>query len=255
MIRLFKANFRKEYIELKRYLPNTVSLFVTVYCIFLAIFLGLKFVGDPATFDDNVQYSIISMIFWTISVVAMSYAGGTISQEAMRGTLEQLYMSPSAMWKIMLSRLCAQLSLQSIVVLILLFAAMLTTGQWLNLNPLTTIPVIVLTLISMIGVGFMIAGIALIYKQIDQILQILQFVLMGLTFIPLSVAPFLVYAPFVKGVDMIRTIMMRNYTLADIPVSDFVILVANAIIYLVIGLYVYLYCEKKAMKSGLLGQY
>lgn len=40
-LHLFNANFRKEYIELKRYLPNTIALVVTFYIIFLAAFLEL----------------------------------------------------------------------------------------------------------------------------------------------------------------------------------------------------------------------
>jgi ABC-2 type transport system permease protein len=213
------------------------------------------FVGDPASFDSNVQYSIVSVVFWGLTMMTMNFMGFAVITEAMRGTLEQLYMSPMGVWKIMLTRVIGQFSLQSVIMIILLFAAMWTSGQWMNLNPMTTIPIMILTMISMVGVSFMIAGLAIIVKQIQAFLQIFQFVLMGLVFIPITVAPYLVFAPFVKGVNMVRTVMMENLTLTQLPWSDYGILIINSVVYLILGLIVFHRCEKIAMKKGLLGQY
>ncbi|MGG4551064.1 ABC transporter permease [Paenibacillus humicus] len=254
-LHLLSANFRKEYIELKRYLPNTIALVFTFYIIFLAAFFGIMFIGDPASFDANVQYSIVSVAFWSLTMMTMNFIGYSVITEATRGTLEQIYMSPMGVWKIMLTRIIGQFGLQSVIMVILLFAAMLTSGQWLNLNPLTTIPIIVITMISMVGVSFMIAGLAVIVKQIEAFLQIFQFVLMGLVFVPLTVAPFLAFAPFVKGVNMVRTVMMEDLTLTQLPLADYTVLILNSLVYLIVGLVVFHRCEKTAMKKGLLGQY
>ncbi|MBY3624112.1 ABC transporter permease [Acinetobacter sp. CUI P1] len=254
-LHLFNANFRKEYIELKRYLPNTIALVVTFYIIFLAAFFGIMFIGDPASFDTNVQYSIVSVVFWSLTMMTMNFIGYSVITEATRGTLEQLYMSPMGVWKIMLTRIVSQLGLQSVIMILLLFGAMLTSGQWLSLNPMTTIPIIIVTMISMVGVSFMIAGLAIIVKQIQAFLQIFQFVLMGLVFVPITVAPFLAFAPFVKGVNMVRTVMLENLTLTDLPLSDYGVLILNSLVYLILGLVVFDRCEKIAMKKGLLGQY
>lgn len=187
--------------------------------------------------------------------MTMNFIGYSVITEATRGTLEQIYMSPMGVWKIMLTRIIGQFGLQSVIMVILLFAAMLTSGQWLNLNPMTTIPIIVITMISMVGISFMIAGLAVIVKQIEAFLQIFQFVLMGLVFVPLTVAPFLAFAPFVKGVNMVRTVMMEDLTLTQLPLADYAVLILNSLVYLIAGLVVFHRCEKTAMKKGLLGQY
>lgn len=254
-LHLFNANFRKEFIELKRYLPNTFALVVTFYIIFLAAFFGIKFIGDPANFEMNVQYSIVSVAFWSLTMMTINFIGYAVITEATRGTLEQIYMSPLGVWKIMLTRIISQFGLQSVIMILLLLAAMLTSGQWLSLNPMTTIPIIIVTLISMLGISFMIAGLAIIVKQIQAFLQIFQFVLMGLVFVPLTTAPFLAFAPFVKGVDMVRTVMMENLTLTDLPLSDYGVLILNSLVYLILGLVVFQRCERIAMRKGLLGQY
>lgn len=38
-IQLIKANTRMEFIEMKRYLPNTLSMIATIYIIFLGMLL------------------------------------------------------------------------------------------------------------------------------------------------------------------------------------------------------------------------
>ncbi|WP_188207284.1 ABC transporter permease [Alkalibacillus aidingensis] len=254
-LNLVGANTRIEFIELKRYLPNTLSLIFTFYFIFLAMFFGINVIGDPQTADANIQYGIVNMVFWYLTMMTLQNIGFTITLEATRGTLEQLYMSPYGVWRILLARFLGYLAIHSVVVILLLFATMLTANQWLNLQPTIVIPIMLLTIIGIIGVGFMLAGACVIFKQIQAFLQILQFILMGLAFVPLNVAPFLVFAPFVKGFDMIRQVMIQGHTWTDFTVLDFSILIINSLVYLAIGVAFYLKCEKIAMSKGLLSQY
>jgi hypothetical protein len=50
---LLKANIRMEYIEYKRYLPNTIAMLLTFYIIFIGMFAGIQLIGDPTTQDSN----------------------------------------------------------------------------------------------------------------------------------------------------------------------------------------------------------
>src|SRR5690625_13509 len=254
-LHLLNANFRKEYIELKRYLPNTMAMIFTFYFIFLGLFWVSKFIGDQSVKDVNTQYVIVNYIVWFLAMVVMQDIGWQVTNESMRGTLEQLSMSPMGLWRIMTARLVATTSINLIIVVVLLYISMLTAGQWLNIDVLAIAPILILTLISMFGVGFMIAGISIILKQVQSFLQILQFILAGLTFVPLSVAPFLAYLPFVKGVDLIRYVMIDGATLSQIGAGNFLILAFNAIFYFILGLVCFLYCERVAMHKGLLAHY
>lgn len=252
---VLRVNTMMEYIELKRYKANTISLLLTFYIIFIAMMFGIQVIGDPAQASTNTQYIIVNYIFWYFGMMTLQSIGGTISDEAMKGTLEQLFMSPVKPWKILLSRLVGTVLNHFVIVIFLLFLSMATAGEWLNLNPLAIFPILILTLASMIGASFIVAGMALIFKQINAFLQILQFIVAGLTFVPLSVAPYMVVAPFVKGVDMTRMVMINGYTLTDFTTGDYAWLVGNAVVYGIIGVAVYIVCERHAMKKGLLGQY
>src|SRR5690625_2166365 len=158
-LHLLKANFRKEYIELKRYLPNTMAMIFTFYFIFLGMFAGIQVIGDPSVQDVNTQYVIVNYIVWFLAMVVMQDIGWQVTNESMRGTLEQLSMSPMGLWRIMTARLVATTSINFLIVIVLLYISMLTSGQWLNIDVLTILPILILMLISMFGVGLMIAEI------------------------------------------------------------------------------------------------
>ncbi|MFS0671770.1 ABC transporter permease [Ornithinibacillus sp. 179-J 7C1 HS] len=254
-LNVLKANIRREYILLKRYLPNTIAMLVTFYVLFLGMFFGITLIGDPSTQDANIQYVIVNYIFWFLAMLVVNDIGWQITNEATQGTLEQLGMSPMGIWKIMLSRLFSTTLVEFIIIIGLLYLSMLTAGQWLNVDVISILPVLILTLISMFGLGLIIAGFTMILKQIQAFLQILQFLLAGLTFVPLSVAPFLAFFPFVKGIDMVREIMINGVTITQFQVEDILILVFNAVFYFGIGLFIFLRCEKFAMQKGLLAHY
>ncbi|MBO1913652.1 hypothetical protein J4G37_53650, partial [Microvirga sp. 3-52] len=120
---LLKANVRKEYIELKRYLPNTLAMVFTFYIIFLGMFTGIQLIGDPSTQDINIQYTIVNYIFWFLAMTVMNSIGWEITNEAMRGTLEQLCMSPMGIWRIMVTRLLATTVLYFFIIVGLLYVS------------------------------------------------------------------------------------------------------------------------------------
>lgn len=252
---LTRANLAKEYIELKRYYPNTISMIFTFYFIFLAMLLGIHVIGDPQQIDTNVQYVIVNYVIWFFMLTIMQDLGFVILMEAQRGTLEQLYMSPLGMWKVLLARIISNLVIYGIIVSVLLVLSMWTAGEWLIFRLDVVLPIFIVTTLGMIGVGFMLAGLAIIIKQIQSFLNILQFILMGLAFVPISVAPYLVFAPFVKGIDMVRHVMIHGYTWADFSALDYSALILNSIFYLILGIFIYLRAEKLAMEKGLLSQY
>lgn len=254
-LNVFKANIRREYIMLKRYLPNTIAMLITFYVLFLGMFAGISLIGDPSTQDTNIQYVIVNYIFWFLAMVVVNDIGWQITNEATQGTLEQLGMSPMGIWKIMLSRLLSSTLIEFVIIIALLYLSMFTAGQWLNVDVISILPVLILTLISMFGLGLIIAGFTMILKQIQAFLQILQFILAGLTFVPLSVAPFLAFFPFVKGIDMVREIMINGVAITEFSAADISILVFNAVFYFGLGLIVFLRCERFAMQKGLLAHY
>src|SRR5699024_12294196 len=147
-LNLLKANIRKEYLELRRYLPNTIAMLITFYVIFLGMFAGIQVVGDPSAADMNVQYVIVNYIFWFLAMMVVNNIGYEITSEEMRGTLEQLSMSPMGIWRIVTTRLASSMILNFFLIVVLLYASMLTSGQWLNLDVVNFFQLLILIIIN-----------------------------------------------------------------------------------------------------------
>lgn len=255
MLNVLTANVRKVGIELLRYLPNTVSMFVTFYAIFLLLFLGVQLVGSPESAEASTQYVIVSVVLWFLSLMAMQGIGWEITTEATRGTLEQLYMSPVGAWRILLSRMVGAVLANGVVIGAMLLVSMLSARTWLSFDLLTLLPLLLLTLVSMLGVGFMVAGLALVFKQIQAFLQIAQFIFFALVSVPVTLSPWLELLPVMRGSSMLREAMTQGVTLGGFSPWGWGLLAANAAAYLALGIALYKLAERRAMRRGLLGQY
>jgi ABC-2 type transport system permease protein len=212
-------------------------------------------VGHPASASQDIRFLIVSNAFWFLLLLGISSTGWEITTEATRGTLEQLYMAPVGAWRILLARMIGTLGINLVVMIAMILLSMLTAGQWLNLAPLPILLILLPTLLGIIGLGFMAGGLAVVFKQVNALLQIMQFLFLGLAFVPLASAPWLEFAPVVKGIDLMRNVMVSNLTLAEVTAADWTSLLLNGAIYFALGLGVFLLCERRALNRGLLGQY
>lgn len=255
LFHMTSANIRKVAIEMRRYLPNTISLVITFYAIFLMFFLGVQLVGNPETAGESTQYLIVSMVLWFLALMAMQGIGWEITQEATRGTLEQLYMSPVPAWLILLARMIGTVLVNLVMIAVMLAMAMATAGEWLHFDLVTLAPLLVFTVSCMIGVGFMVAGLALVFKQIQALLQIAQFIFFALVAVPVTLSPLLEALPVVRGASMIREAMTTGVALGDFGASAWVLLALNTGLYFILGVMFYKLAERRAMDRGLLGQY
>src|SRR5690554_5787364 len=163
---VLRVNFSKILIEMRRYLPDTIGQLITFYAVFLLLFLGIQAFGDPTTAGANIQYVIVSNAFWMLLIASFMVMASEVSEEAIRGTLEQLYMSPVPAWRIMLARGISNVLIWLVLVIIVVILAMLTSGQWLTFSVPAALLLGIPTIAAVLGLGFIGAGLALVFKQI-----------------------------------------------------------------------------------------
>lgn len=255
MLNVFRVNWSKQLIELRRYLPDTIGLIITFYAIFLLLFLGIRAVGDPSTADGNIQYIIVSNAFWMLLMMSFLSMAQEVTTEAIRGTLEQLYMSPIPAWRIMLSRAVSSVLIYLVLVILVALLAMLTSGQWLTFSLPAALLLGVPTLAPILGLGFIGAGLALLFKQIGSILQIGQFVLMAMAFTPVDILPGLALLPAMKGIHLVRSIATSEMSLQQVSAADWWTVSANGVLWFALGLIVFRLLERRALRTGVLGKY
>jgi len=256
LVNLFTAIFIKEWISLKRYPFNTISAVVTVYLVFLLFFLGYRLIGgQEAPFSNTTEGFIVGFFIWTYSIAAYSTLSWGIVQEARQGTLEQLYMTPLGYERVAVYTVISNFVWSLVWVLPVLFLMMVTTGRFLHFDLITLVPLLILTIASGYGIGFITGGLGLVFKKIQAFFQILQFIFVGFIVAPADKIPLLKILPFSLGTRMIARNMIEKIPLYNMPVFDILILVVNAVFYLLVGFLVFRLCEKVAKDRGLLGHY
>lgn len=253
---LTAAMFKRYAIELKRYYFNTLSMMVSFYLIFVLVFYGARtFAGGQAGFGDTLAGIVVGFMVFYIVIYAYGELSWVLMAEASQGTLEQLSMSPLGLGRVLVVRILAALVYRVGIMLAFLLLMMATTGQWLRLDLVTLLPLLVFTIASAQGLGFVMGGFALVFKQVQATLGILQFAFVGLLAAPIDRLPWLKYLPLSWGNDLVRRAMIDGVSIFAMPAADLLFLVANGAAYFGLGFLGFKFFERRARERGLLGHY
>ncbi len=206
-------------------------------------------------------YLIIGGAFTGFVGVSLNSFQGAIRAEQQMGTLEYLLMSDTPLGGILLySALWNFLNTLLNTVILFLFVTLLFDVS-LSINLLATGVIILLTLLSLSGIGLMSAGVIMVTKQGDPINWIFT-TLTGLlsgVFFPVEVLP-----PYLRilssalpptyALKALRLTLMRGASLAEV-VPELVFLVVTSCLTIPLGLLVFHLGFDKARKTGSLEEY
>ncbi len=253
---VLKALMKRNALFLWRYPFNLVAEVISLLLIFYVIFFGARaLVGGNTSFGQTLEGIVMGFMLWTFLIIAYSELAWAFLQEAQQGTLEQLYMCPLGFGWVSFCNAVSGLLINFGITFGMLLIMMATTGRWLHLDLLSIVPLMLLTVWSVYGFGFLMGGLALVFKQVQGALQILQFVWLGLIAAPLDQFPWLKYAPVSWGTHLLGRVMIGGESLFEMPASDVLFLAVNSAVYFALGYLGFKYFERVARDRGLLGHY
>lgn len=249
---VFVAEVRMLGWELKRYLFNTGAMVVVMYVLFLGMFWGVRSIGGTGITTVRLDAMVIGYVLWMSALFALQGTGGVVQSESERGTLEQLYLSPYGADVIFLFKSITATLFNFLVITLMLYLTMLTTGRVLPVNLLYFYPVLFVSVLSLTGIGFMLGGIGLIHKRIGAVNGLLSFGLIGLMLLPVYPLNGFSFLPFLAGAHTINEHIVNG---TGFPLWWYLFVTANSAFYLWIGLLVFRIFERKAMRMNKMGQY
>lgn len=253
---LYRASLRWRLIELRRYAFDMISGIVTIYGFFVVIFIGARiFGGDRPGFGETLEGVVVSYGIWALTMLALGTLTFELTQEAQMGTLEQLGMSPFGLVRVLISRVFMSLVVYFFIWVFLLVIMMATSSRWLNVDVPSALPLIVVTVTGVIGLGFVLGGLAIVFKRIQNALQVWQVLIIGLVLAPPDAVPVVKYLPLTWGTHLLRRVMVEGVSIAEIAPSDLLFLLGNSAFYLLGGILVFRSFERVARQKGLLGHY
>lgn len=255
MARLTAAVFEKQLIILKRYWINTAMLLVSMYAFFAMIFYGGQAAAGPAI-ESSLDGIVVGFFLFTAAVYAYFGVAQQIQHEAQWGTLEQLFMTPHGIGRVMAVKSVWNVLLSLVMGVALLGVMLLTTDRQLTVDIVTVAPITILAILGPLGIGFAFAGLSLLYKRIENVQQLVQFAFIGLIAAPASgAADSLAGLPLVQGSGMLHAAMADGVRLWEFSPLEMGVLVGVGVGYLVVGYGVFHLCVRRARRLGVMGHY
>jgi ABC-2 type transport system permease protein len=271
-LRALWAVVRREWIIFKRYPSWIVALFIWPIIFPAAYILSARALAGPdgsgvalfarlAGTDNYMGYIVIGTTIWMWQNVTLWTVGFALRNEQMRGTLETNWLSPARRFWFLLGSGITQ-GVQLIV--FLLVAALefgLLFGVRFSGNPLLALLVVAAALPATYGLGFAFASLVIAAREANAFVFLVRGLIMifcGITY-PISILPgwmqsVAAWLPPTYAIRGIRLALLTPATLADVA-PDILALLGFGVVWLVIGYVTFNWTERRARRTGTLGQY
>ncbi len=253
--RLYLTHLKVRLHIMRSYGFNTVMQTLTLVVFFVFLYLGIRWVAAPQRFGDTLEAFMVGYWVWVGLLFSLSQFSWHIVGAAQQGLLEQVFMSPLRLRWMLAVEAAAGFTVDTAINLLLLVAFMALTGRWLHLEPVTTLTLYLLTLLPGFGLGYILAGLAMRFKNIQSAFNIVQFLMVPLQMLPVDRFPWLNLFPFAQGTRMLLQHARQGTLLWEFPAHFLLILLLQAGAYLLLGLVVYDRLELAARQRGLLSHY
>ncbi|AFV76904.1 hypothetical protein YIM1640_17240 [Thermus oshimai] len=250
MLDLFLAELYRSFLGLRRYPLDFLGGLVTLSLIFYLLFAGARLLAGPGVeFGARLEGVLVGYLLWTFTLSAYNGLSFVLMEEARTGTLEQLFLTPYGPTRLLLLRQAAGLFGQGVFVLTLGLVLALLTGARPALTPGVLLPALAV-LLGGYGLGLLMGSLALLFKRVEQLLGLSQFLLL----IPLQAPGEGVWAllPLAPGAALVRGMMAHGTPLEPLPL---LLAWANGLAYLLLGLGAFRRAVRRAKARGLLHGY
>jgi ABC-2 type transport system permease protein len=254
---LFLAELKRSWVQLSRYSSEIIGGIVGTTIIFYGLFLSTRYIAGPGfQFGDRLDSIIVGYVLWTLMIFILGDIAGGLQQEARTGTLEQLFLSAYPASTILLLRSLSSLLINLLINLGILLLIVALTGSHLAFPPTLLLPLLTV-LLGAYGIAFAMGALALLLKQVQQLLSVFQFGLLFLFTAPVETwtGPGRMLGwllPMAPGAGLLRDVMARGLAL---DWSRWLIALLNGLLYLSIGVLLFRHTERLVKRQGKLGGY
>lgn len=286
---VMKAELVRSFIIMRRYWFSTLMGIVIGYGLLMGLILG--FMGSDSKDEESVATQVGTALeskasstgfavdatesalgfmlgMFAFGIVGMFTAG--LQGMARTGELEQVCLSPHGLVTNFLARSFVA-SVNSILTwCILLFLISRTVQSQIYVDFVPLVALLFLTYFNLIGFGFMMGGMVLVFKQIGQVAMIVRLAFIG---IPLFVSekiyewdvaanPFLLFVrgllhvvPSADAAICLKMVLVGGEGMAIFAHPSFYWLIGNGVLWTGVGIICFRFLENWSRQKGTLGAY
>lgn len=252
MFCLLKIELRRLISEIKNYKLNQVVGIFDVILLCAGILIGT---GKELFQGGNQMYALIGMILWRSTTVCLQTCCGIVQKELRLGTMEQLMLAHYSFLKVMTARLIAKVLVEGgkLALAAVVLSVMFQIEFHGEINLMSVVLAISVSLLGAFGMGFVVAGIAMIYKKATALVNSVSYFMLFFTgaLIPLEVLPrgFSPIAKIFPFIWAVKSIQQNHFS------GNFELLMISSLAWLFFGIGMFVLCNEKAMAKGIAGKY
>jgi hypothetical protein len=273
---VMKAEIVRSWIIMRRYWFRTITGMIMGYGMLMVLIAGFIYsrpaveqqmskISDPAAATNFVLGFIIGM--FAFGVVGMFTQG--LQDMAQTGVLEQLCMSPHGL----IFNFFARSAIGSIMTVlssgVMVYMVAFTVGGKLYFDALPVLTVLTLTFVNLLGFGFMVGGLVLVFKQVGQVALILRMGLFALAVFAREemlkqgwvIAGMMHCLPITDAAICLKYILIQNQgrvTGNYVPIyalPSFFWLIGSCVVWTTLGVIIFQLMENWSRSKGTLGAY
>lgn len=271
-LRALFAIARREWLIFKRY-PSWIVAVLIWPVIFPAMYIfgaralagpdgsGLAIFMQTAGTDNFLGYIIVGTTVWMWQNIVLWDVGFALRQEQWRGTLESNWVSPTFRFSFLIGSSLTQMISVMLFILVSYLEFTLFFGVRFAGSPALALLVMLVAIPSIYGLGFAFASLIIAAKEAQNFVFLVRGIVMifcGITF-PIAVLPGWMqevakWLPQTHIMNAMRTAILTEAGISRLR-SEFIALGLFGIFWLTIGYLLFLWMDRRARRTGVIGQY
>jgi ABC-2 type transport system permease protein len=271
-LRAFQAILRREWRIFTRYPSWMIALFIWPLIFPMMYILTARALSGPdgsglAVFmkttgaSDFIGYIVIGTTVWMWQNIVLWDVGFSLRNEQMRGTLESNWLSPTWRFSYLLGHTGPQIISMLMFIGITALEFGLIFGVKLHGSVWMILLVMLAALPSIYGLGFAFASLVITVKEANAFVFLIRGLVMifcGITF-PISLLPgwmqsIAKWLPQTYLIHGMRAAAFSNAGITEL-LPDLIPLLLFGSFWLVVGYFTFLWMERRARRTGVIGQY
>jgi ABC-2 type transport system permease protein len=271
-LRAFWAIVRREWTIFKRYPSWIIALFIWPLIFPMMYILtaralsgidgsGLAVFTQTTGASNFIGYIVVGTTVWMWQNIVLWDVGFALRNEQMRGTLESNWLSPTWRFSYLLGHTGPQLITMTMFILITALEFGLFFGVRFNGSPRLALLVMLVSIPAIYGLGFAFASIVITAKEAHTFVFLVRGLVMifcGITF-PVSLLPgwmqtIATWMPQTYMIHGMRAAAFANASFADLW-PDLRALLLFGAFWLTLGYLLFRWMERRARRTGAIGQY
>jgi ABC-2 type transport system permease protein len=268
--RALSAIVRKDWKQYWRYPLNAVStVFQPVIWLAPVYFMGKAFSinGQALGFAqysgtaDYMSFLILGAVLGNFVLAVFWGMGYALKNDMDAGVMESNWLTPVPRLLILIGRSVTNLFVTSVTSLAMIFLCKFVFGFHPTGDVLRAVGAIIPMLIGLYGFGFAFAGLVLLMREANSLVDTSSFLVQVLsgadfpvTVLPKWLLPISLLIPLTYGLDVARGLLLKTNTLLSIG-AEVILLIVFMFVMLWFGSWIFYRVERRVRMLGTLGQH